>query len=189
MSVEFSEITESLRSNTNKNLNPINSKKNLKEINIASKVPFKSSKPIISSSSIIDPNSKNLENFSDSPSQTVNNDDDSETNENSKQPNYVFRCLAQKCHSMPLVLINQDKNTVTLECQAHADPNETINSRILQMGGESNEIELEDYLKKCSEFFNTIYCSSCEKKHEIGAVPDNKNKSKKINQNDKFFFL
>ena len=186
MSIDFSEITESNQSNTNKNLNPTNPKKNLKEINILSKFPFGSSKPM--SSSIIEHNSKNIDNISDSPSQTVNNDDDSETNE--KQPNYVFRCMAQKCHSMPLILINSDKNTVTLECQAHADPNETLNSRILQNGGESNEIDLETYLKKCSEFFNTIYCSSCEKKHELGISLDNnnKNKSKKNIQNNKFFF-
>ena len=83
-------------------------------------------------------------------------------NINNNNYNYLFKCISfpNECHSMPLLILNTNKNIISSQCPANGLSNELTNPH---EPNEITETPINEYLKKISEFYNSIKCSSCSK--------------------------
>ena len=110
------------------------------------------------------------ENFENS----IKEKDNSQTD--SYNYNYLFRCISSpdECHSMPLIMINSNKNTISSQCPANGQSNELTNPH---EPDEITEIPIKNYIKKIYEFYNSIKCAKCKKEYEPNMSSKN-NKSR-----------
>ena len=113
------------------------------------------------------------ENFDNSIKEKDNNQADSYN----YNLNYLFRCISSpdECHSMPLIMINPNKNTVSSQCPANGQSNELTNPH---EPDEITEIPIKNYIKKIYEFYNSIKCAKCKKEYEPNMSSKNNNKSR-----------
>ena len=111
------------------------------------------------------------ENFENS----IKEKDNSQTD--SYNYNYLFRCISSpdECHSMPLIMINSNKNTISSQCPANGQSNELTNPH---EPDEITEIPIKNYIKKIYEFYNSIKCAKCKKEYEPNMSSKNNNKSR-----------
>ena len=111
------------------------------------------------------------ENFENS----IKEKDNSQTD--SYNYNYLFRCISSpdECHSMPLIMINSNKNTISSQCPANGQSNELTNPH---EPDEITEIPIKNYIKKIYEFYNSIKCAKCKKEYEPNISSKNNNKSR-----------
>ena len=91
--------------------------------------------------------------------------------------NYLFRCISSpdECHSMPLIMINSNKNTISSQCPANGQSNELTNPH---EPDEITEVPIKNYIKKIYEFYNSIKCAKCKKEYEPNLSSKNNNKSR-----------
>ena len=91
--------------------------------------------------------------------------------------NYLFRCISSpdECHSMPLIMINSNKNTISSQCPANGQSNELTNPH---EPDEITEIPIKNYIKKIYEFYNSIKCANCQKEYDPNMNSKNNNKSR-----------
>ena len=90
--------------------------------------------------------------------------------------NYNNKCILtpHECKSIPLVIINSNKNMVYSQCPANGYSNELTNPH---EPDELVEISISDYLKKISETCIHMRCSKCTKKYNPSLNKKNHNKS------------
>ena len=102
---------------------------------------------------------------------------------NKNYKNYKYKCILSphECQSLPLIIINSNKNTVFSQCPANGHSNELTNPH---EPDETVEISINEYLKKISELYNYIKCSKCSKKYEPNTHKKNNNKSKLSEEED-----
>ena len=91
--------------------------------------------------------------------------------------NYLFRCISSpdECHSMPLIMINSNKNTITSQCPANGQSNELTNPH---EPDETIEVPIKKYIKNIYEFYNSIKCANCKKEYQPNMSSKNNNKSR-----------
>ena len=106
-----------------------------------------------------------------------NENQNEQSNNSNYNLNYLFKCISSpdECHSMPLIMINSNKNTVSSQCPANGQSLELTNPHEID---EITEIPIKTYLKKIYEFYNTIKCCNCQKEYEPNLNTKNNNKSK-----------
>ena len=77
---------------------------------------------------------------------------------------YLSNCISSPnvCHSMPLLTINSNKNTISSQCPAYGLSNELTNPH---KPNEVFELSINEYLKKINEFYVNIKCVNCSKKY------------------------
>ena len=91
--------------------------------------------------------------------------------------NYNYKCLISphECQSVPLIIINSNRNTVCTQCPSNGYSNEITNPH---EPDEMIEIPINEYLKKISELCIQIRCSKCSKKYDPALIQKNNNKTK-----------
>ena len=91
--------------------------------------------------------------------------------------NYLFRCISSpdECHSMPLIMINSNKNTISSQCPSNGQSNELTNPH---EPDEITEIPIKNYITKIYEFYNSIKCANCQKEYDPNMSSKNNNKSR-----------
>ena len=81
---------------------------------------------------------------------------------------YLSTCISSpmECHSMPLIMINSHKNTVSSQCPANGQSNELTNPH---EPDDVTEMPVNEYLKKINDFYNNIKCFNCPKKYNVNS--------------------
>ena len=104
------------------------------------------------------------------------NQNETKKNEMKNINDYNNKCIISphECRSLPLIIINPNKNTVFSQCPANGYSNELTNPH---EPDEVMEIPINDYLKKISEPDTHVKCSKCNKKYNPSINKKNHNKS------------
>ena len=119
----------------------------------------------------------------DNKEMTKNIEEKNEKNNKIETKIYEHKCLLapHTCQSLPLIIINSNKNTITSECPANGLSNILTNPH---QPDETEEIGVKDYLQKISELCTPIICSKCCKKYESNKYNGRSNKIE-LNEEEK----
>ena len=84
--------------------------------------------------------------------------------QNNNNYKFLFKCILSpnECHSMPLLILDSNKNIIKSQCPANGFSNELTNPH---KPNDIIETPINEYLKKISILHQLLKCSNCSKKY------------------------